>query len=154
MLSVRTAGMDETIRAVLYWNKTKARTLGTCLEQRAAPGAKMSLYHQSWRFLQLFFATITAVLTQGKCPGSNWLCVVLYLNLNCPSGMSVNHLMPKRSELTWSLLGRSLFKHSYCVCSVFNDNSWKPVCHWMWLPILCTCYWSVVGPHSAMPCKQ
>ncbi|KAG7241442.1 hypothetical protein INR49_025642 [Caranx melampygus] len=33
--------------------------------QRAtAPGAKMSLYCQSWRILQIVFATITAVLTQ------------------------------------------------------------------------------------------
>lgn len=88
MSSVRSAEMDETIRSARCWNETKPPTLGTCLEQRAAPGAKMSLYHRNWRILQILFATITTVLTQGKWPSSNWLIVVLYLNQNCPSGMS------------------------------------------------------------------
>lgn len=110
MLSVRTVEMDETISSMLCWNETEPRTLGTSLEQRAAPGAKMSLYYPSWRTLHIFFATITAVLTQGTCFGSHWLCVALYLNRNCPSRTSVKPVYnPKRDEWTWSLLRPSQF---------------------------------------------
>ncbi|XP_034397844.1 LOW QUALITY PROTEIN: transmembrane protein 132D [Cyclopterus lumpus] len=38
--------------------------MGTCLEQRAAQGAKMNFNYQTRRILQIFFATITTVFTQ------------------------------------------------------------------------------------------
>lgn len=40
------------------------------MEERAAQRAKMSFYRQSWMILQIVFATITTVNTQGKRPGN------------------------------------------------------------------------------------
>lgn len=43
---------------------------GAHTEERAAQRAKMSFYWQSWMILQIVFATITTVNTQGKRPGN------------------------------------------------------------------------------------
>ncbi|XP_071338438.1 transmembrane protein 132D [Trachinotus anak] len=56
-------------RSAPYSGETRPSLTGTHWElawtQRAtAPGAKMSLYCQSWRILQIVFATITTVLSQ------------------------------------------------------------------------------------------
>ncbi|KAM4576889.1 transmembrane protein 132D [Odontesthes bonariensis] len=47
-----------------YSAETTTRTMGGCLEQRAARRAKMSFECQSWMILQIVFASITTVLTQ------------------------------------------------------------------------------------------
>lgn len=60
-----TAGMEGAVRCALRWDAARAGTLAVSLQQRIAPGAKMSLRRFSWRAFQILFATITAVLTQG-----------------------------------------------------------------------------------------
>ena len=153
MLSVRTAGMDETIRSALCWNETEPRTLGTSLEQRAAPGAKMSLYYPSWRTLHIFFAAITAVLTQGRCPGSHWLCAALCLNRNCPSGTSVKPVYKTKRDERTSWDPHCFFK---CLHLPAHLNSW---CQWayfffFYISLLSTCDWWDIGLYSAKPAVE
>lgn len=55
------------LRVLLKGKVQPARTMeSTCLQPRAALRAKMSFKRQSWMILLLVFATISAVLTQGK----------------------------------------------------------------------------------------
>lgn len=89
MSRVRTVEMDETILSIIGWNQTKPHghwELAWESEPRA--GAKMSLYCQNWRILQIILATITAVLTQGKWPGSDRLRVLWWMSTRCHSEMN------------------------------------------------------------------
>ena len=55
--------------------------MGGCLEQRAARRAKMSFDCQSWMILQIVFASITTVLTQGKQVENKYLLVWIFFKI-------------------------------------------------------------------------
>lgn len=110
------SGWNNPFQALLKQNETTTR--GTCLQQRPAPGAKMSLYYQNWRILQILFpilfATITSVLMQGKWPVSNWLQFVLKM-LYCV--VLRGWVKADGDNLTWSLSGLYAFilcRHCSC----------------------------------------
>lgn len=123
MFIEQTAGMDETSSSMLCWNETKPPIQGTWLEQVAARGAKMSSNYQSRRILQIIFAAITAVLTQGKWPGNNCLRVDMCLNLNCPPGIS-KRLLPKwnKAECDYYCLSRQTVRGLYLLISA--EKQW------------------------------